>query len=361
MQHPTQFTPRLGHPPPPSTSPAPAIADTGASAHYLVSTAPCTDKRTASPGIHVELPNGASLHSSHTATLQLHPSLPPAACESHIFPDFAHSSLLSIGQLCDNGCIATFDATTVSIAYQGTTIITGTRCPTTRLWNVDLQALQSHFVADPVDRPLPFHSCNAVNPHTTIADRIAFYHACCFSPVLSTWCKAIDEGRFTTWPELTSALVRRHPPHSVAMIKGHLDQERANQRSTHATTPAPAPPPDSSPAASPDLSDNSSPLPTEPSVLRTHSIYADCQPISGQLHSDQTGRFLCPSSTGNSYLLIVYDYDSNSILAEPMKNRTGPEHRAAYERVHTLLTSRGLRPQLQRLDNEASATLQQFL
>jgi hypothetical protein len=202
--------------------------------------APCTDKRTASPSIHVELPNGASLRSSHTATLQLHPSLPPAACAAHIFHDFAHSSLLSIGQLCVHGCIATFDATSVSISYQDAIIITGTRCPTTRLWHVDLQTLHSDFGSlvfpgdcapfqsplPPISTPIPTlltHSCNAVNPHTTLADRIAFYHACSFSPALSTWCTAIDEGRFTTWPELTPTLVRRHLPQSVAMIKGHLD------------------------------------------------------------------------------------------------------------------------------------------
>jgi hypothetical protein len=98
--------------------------------------------------------------------------------------------------------------------------------PPTNVPDTELPALPSCLSANPV------HSCHAANPCTTIADRIAFYHACCFSPALSTWCAAIDAGRFTTWPELTSALVRRYPPPLAATIKGHLDQERANLRST---------------------------------------------------------------------------------------------------------------------------------
>ena len=44
-----------------------------------------------------------------------------------------------------------------------------------------------------------------------------------------------------------------------------------------------------------------------------------------------------------------------------MKNKTGPEILAAYTRAHTLFSSRGLRPQLQRLNNEASAALKVFM
>lgn len=44
-----------------------------------------------------------------------------------------------------------------------------------------------------------------------------------------------------------------------------------------------------------------------------------------------------------------------------MSSKSGPDILAAYKRAHALLTSRGLRPRLQRLDNEASAALQQFM
>jgi len=53
--------------------------------------------------IHVELPNGTYLHSTHTAMLDL-PMLPTAARTAHVFPGMTTGSLLSIGMLCDHGC-----------------------------------------------------------------------------------------------------------------------------------------------------------------------------------------------------------------------------------------------------------------
>ena len=44
----------------------------------------------------------------------------------------------------------------------------------------------------------------------TICDRIGFDHAALFSSSLSTWCKAIESGFLTTWPELTSAQAHSH-------------------------------------------------------------------------------------------------------------------------------------------------------
>jgi hypothetical protein len=31
------------------------------------------------------------------------------------------------------------------------------------------------------------------------------------------------------------------------------------------------------------------------------------------------------SSKGNKYIMVLYEYDGNAILAEPIKNRTAPE------------------------------------
>jgi hypothetical protein len=97
-----------------------------------------------------------------------------------------------------------------------------------------------------------------------------------------------------------------------------------------------------------------------PPAMRTHSIYVSCQSVTGKLYSDPTGRFLVPTSKGNQYLLFVYDYDSNFIFAEPMKSSTGAEHLAAFKRVQDLLKRQGLKPKLQKLDNEVSKELLQF-
>jgi hypothetical protein len=62
-----------------------------------------------------------------------------------------------------------------------------------------------------------------------------------------------------------------------------------------------------------------------------------------------------------SYIMIAHDYDSNAILAVPMPNETGAAMRKAYKEIHALLTSRGFRPQFQRLDNEISSVFKDFL
>jgi hypothetical protein len=50
-------------------------------------------------------------------------------------------------------------------------------------------------------------------------DLITFLLASCGSPIPSTWIKAIDKGHFAAWPGLTSNLMRKHLPKSMAMVK----------------------------------------------------------------------------------------------------------------------------------------------
>jgi hypothetical protein len=55
---------------------------------------------------------------------------------------------------------------------------------------------------------------------------------------------------------------------------------------------------------------------------------------TGQIYTDQTGKFIAPSSNGNNDLMIVYDYDSNHIFAKPFKTRSATCILAAYQTVH---------------------------
>jgi len=48
-------------------------------------------------------------------------------------------------------------------------------------------------------------------------------------------------------------------------------------------------------------------------------------------------------------------------LVGPMKSKTAEEHVATYKILHNKLVQRGLRPQLQRLENEASKLLTDYL
>ena len=59
--------------------------------------------------------------------------------------------------------------------------------------------------------------------------------------------------------------------------------------------------------------------------------------------------------------MIMYVYDANAIMSTPMKNRTKESHTEAYRELHQQLVKKGLRPKMQRLDNEASKMLKEFM
>jgi hypothetical protein len=264
-------------------------------------------------------------------------ALRPAARRAHIVPGLDHDcSLLSIGTLCDAGYTVTFDADHMKVNDDDQLILIGHRNASNGLWHVDL--------ASP-----PIRFANSLGAPTS-AELVTFAHASLFSPVLSTLETALSNNRLTNFPGLTLAALRKHPPQSGATIKGHQDQSRKNQRSTR--------PPPTVIAPDDDISEDANP----PGVDgRSHALFAAVMEPTGQVYSDQTGRFVAPSSSGNNYLMVVYDYDSNHLFAQPFRNRTAKCILDAYKLVHARLVKAGLRPQLQRLDNECSAILKDFL
>jgi hypothetical protein len=60
-------------------------------------------------------------------------------------------------------------------------------------------------------------------------------------------------------------------------------------------------------------------------------------------------------------MLILYNYDSNAILVEPMKNRGDAEVLRAYKQLYNILTDHGLQPKLNILDNEASKAIKRAI
>jgi hypothetical protein len=73
------------------------------------------------------------MESSHTADLDI-PELNAAASEAHVSPGMAHHSLLSFGQLCDEGYIVTLLQETVTICNsESSKLLSGPRDVTTGL------------------------------------------------------------------------------------------------------------------------------------------------------------------------------------------------------------------------------------
>jgi hypothetical protein len=248
------------------------------------------------------------------------------ARKAHVVPALDNCSLISLGQLCDSGYHILLEADTKNVLDDGISILTGRRDHSTSMWHI----------------PLPNASPQHLSQHSikqSVADMVAFAHATLFSPALSTLATALAIGFLTNFPGLTTQSLRKFPPASVPMAKGHLDQARMNQRSTrqiNIITP-----------------DNNDPIHGDddsfpPAVAtKTFECFCAIAEPTGQIYTDQTGRFIAPSSTGNNYLMVLYDYDSNHIFAQPMKNRQAATIVEAYATLHARLCKAGLKPRLQ--------------
>ena len=81
----------------------------------------------------------------------------------------------------------------------------------------------------------------------------------------------------------------------------------------------------------------------------------------GTVYTDATGRFPHPASSGMNYILVMYDYSSNAILAEPLKNRSDAEYLRAYEKIYDYLEVCGLKPTFNIMDNEASTEVKRYM
>jgi deoxyxylulose-5-phosphate synthase len=116
-----------------------AILDSGCTGHFLLVNATCLNKFESQNPLTVRLPNGATMESTHTASLDI-PELNKSASIAHIFPRMENHSLLSVGQLCNEGYSVTFRIDTVTIYNsQNVQILKGVRGLDTGLWRNNLR------------------------------------------------------------------------------------------------------------------------------------------------------------------------------------------------------------------------------
>ena len=85
-----------------------AVADAGATVHFVLPGTPVTNIKIARHPLKINLPDGDCLTYTHTCTLDI-PCLLREAKEAHIVPGLAHASLISVKILCDAGCKVTYN------------------------------------------------------------------------------------------------------------------------------------------------------------------------------------------------------------------------------------------------------------
>ena len=121
-----------------------------------------------------------------------------------------HSSLISIGQLCDNECIVTLDKHKLIVSKNKDIIFEGFRDPTNGLWKFPLYHPSHNRKQANILDP---HLCNHSRPmaqqypisyHPKYQQDLSIlYHKILCLQTKHTLLQAIKDGSFSTWPGLT--------------------------------------------------------------------------------------------------------------------------------------------------------------
>ncbi|KAL7550666.1 LOW QUALITY PROTEIN: hypothetical protein ACHAWF_013885 [Thalassiosira exigua] len=145
------------------------------------------------------------------------------------------------------------------------------------------------------------------------------------------------------WPLITAHNIHNHLVETMATAKGHLQRVRKNVRSQ-----APL-------RAGINIESDSDNVVKQ--KAKTNAVYVlvfDTMRFNDTAYTDLTGPFPFTSARGNRYLFFLYTYDGNAILMEAMKSRADNEMKRVYEKSYEQLAKRGIKPQFNIMDNEAS-------
>ena len=310
-------------------------ADSGASKHFIrqEDESECTNIETIVNGPAAKLPNNQYIFPSNSTQLPFSELLSEHAKSALIYPALKNASLLSIGQLCDDDCLAIFHKYFLWILKDQQIVLQGTRNKRDGLWDVPFQQVtpynKSHrlpnkslVISNIIQYSQPDeYRCNYILTLDKSKFEMAQYlYGSLYAPAISTLQKAIKRGNLISWPGIDTINFKKYVGANIAHEKGHLDQERQNLWSTkkvliHNNLLQ-------------SLTAEEIDLDAFPSHVDSKSY--DCFSVitsapekseKGISYSDQTGCFPYQSSSGNKYICVTYNYDANAFLFELLKNR----------------------------------------
>jgi hypothetical protein len=159
------------------------------------------------------------MESSHTADLDI-PELNAAASKVHVLPGMANHSLLSVGQLCDEGYRVTFQRDTVTICNsESSKLLSGPRDVTTGLWRINLKQTNKHT---------PDTIANNVYELRNTGSLVHYLHKALFSPTKAAMLQAVKDGHLITWPGLKEDAINKHLKLTPATPEHTINLEGAN-------------------------------------------------------------------------------------------------------------------------------------
>ena len=116
-----------------------AKGDSGATSHYWRERdKSCLHKIKNAPGPTVTLPNNTTITSTSCGRLPLHESLSPQATTTSILPNLQISSLISLGQLCDDDCQVLLNKKSLFVVKNDNVVMEGFRNESDRLWDIPI-------------------------------------------------------------------------------------------------------------------------------------------------------------------------------------------------------------------------------
>ena len=169
-------------------------------------------------------------------------------------------------------------------------------------------------------------------------------------PTKTSLSTAVKKSNLASFPGgISVKQINKHYTPIEPSIKGHLTQERQGIQSTQLPTIS----------CNPEISPTSASNDAFPAHIDTKidSVYVNCFKSTGKIFGDPTGRFIAPSIIGNNYILVIYNYDSNTIHPIAMPSRTKESLVTAYNTIISFLKSKGMTPTFATLDNETSDLL----
>ncbi|OEU05713.1 hypothetical protein FRACYDRAFT_231764 [Fragilariopsis cylindrus CCMP1102] len=226
--------------------------------------------------------------------------------------------LLSIPVLADDGCKIELTEDNIVVKKNNKIILKGIRDITSTLWMIPIKHREKARILAQQLPPLPSHAANSAYHQPTIAKLMAYHNASIGSLPVKTLCNAIDNDWSTTKPTISEIMNEELAPEEPVL-----------------------PPPIRL-------------------TNRQHTVAVDIVPfeeLKGIIATDLPGRFPTTSAQGNAYVLVMYDYDSNTINAVAIKNRKTASLVQGYNELFEDLQKAGINPVLHRLDNETSKEL----
>ena len=114
--------------------------------------------------------------------------------------------------------------------------------------------------------------------------------------------------------------MHKHYPETDETPMGRLNQTRAHVRSTNPKRAA--------------LQESTAEALKALVGKKEKDVYfkiIDTRDVKHTIYSDQTGQFPVRARSGNRYIMVMVEIDSNYVLVQPMKNRTDDEMIKAYQ------------------------------